>query len=211
MSYSAVLFDLDGTLVDSIALWMKAYRETLGSWGLEMSEKEFLDTVYSKNAHFRDVLARFGREDDAGVFRIERDALYTGMLRKEVEWIAGAKEVLDALRPHHRLGMVTGSFQSYVDAIDSCLGISSYFEHTVTCDETAGRSKPQPYPLQLAAEKMGVPVSSCLYVGDQQFDVDAAKAAGMTMCLIPEKYTPDDAHTDVDLVLQSISDLPTLL
>ncbi len=192
MTYSAILFDLDGTLVDTISLWQEAYLSTLRSEGIDMDMGEFMARIYSGNAHFNTVFAELGfPEDEWQRIRKKRDDKYCKLLSTKAKWMDGAEDFLDQIRKKYPIGMMTGSWKSYVDAMDKPLDVYSKFKATVTCDETQnGRSKPKPDGLLLLAEKMEVDPKSCIYIGDQPFDIDASNSAGMTSCLLWQEWTP---------------------
>ncbi|MBT3293421.1 HAD family phosphatase [Candidatus Peregrinibacteria bacterium] len=209
MKYSAILFDLDGTLIDTIPLWQKAYLQTLHDEGINMELDEFMERIYHKNEHFITIFKEFGfPEKEWERIREDRDSRYCDLLRNNSEWIDGALEMLNAAKVESPIGMMTGSWKRYTDAIDEKLGIYDKFESTITCDDTqGGRSKPHPYGLELLANKMGVEPEKCLYIGDQLFDIEAANAAGMTSCLIWQEWTPIGADENAKVVCENYEEL----
>ena len=212
MKYSAILFDLDGTLVETIHLWQKAYLEMLNAHGIAMSLEDFMERVYYPNAHYRDVLKAEGLQEDIETFREERDALYCALLREQTQWVDGAQDVLSKARSTSAVGMMTGSWQRYVDSIDEKLSVSPHFQAIVTCDDTqGGNSKPRPYGLELCAERLHVDPKQCIYIGDMHYDITAANAAGMTSCLVWGEHTPVGADENADLVFDSLKDVLTIL
>ena len=212
MKFGAVLFDLDGTLLDTIGLWIRAYLQTMHNAGVEMSTEEFLLTTYTQNRHFEDVLAHYGLDPSHGdVLRAERDALYTQLLTSEPLWIEGAEEALGRSEKMYPTGIVTGSHLHYIEAIEKQIPLRTLVPVLVTCDEVKGRNKPHPDGLLFAAQRLKISPEQCLYIGDQIFDMEAAKAAGMTSCLYWNEFTPALAGQEADMSITSLSELPSLL
>ena len=171
-----MLFDLDGTVVDSgaiiLASMRHATREVLGS---EHTDDELMRAVGGP-----------GLEAQLGVFAPDRvDELvqvyraHNEPLHDTLEACAGMEDVLLRLyKSGHRLGVVTAKRRSTVELAFARVPIEHLFETVVGGDETE-KHKPDPEPLLLAAERMGVDPATAAYVGDSPFDMRAAKAAGM--------------------------------
>jgi HAD superfamily hydrolase (TIGR01509 family) len=210
MSYAAVIFDLDGTLVDTITLWTRAYVDSLEDIGVSMSDEDFIENLYTKASHVHTVLEGIGKLETVDAFRTSRDARYIRALETSAVWIAGAEEVLTELKGRTRIAIATGSHRSYTDPLDAKLGLSRYAEMIITCDDVE-QGKPEPDMLLLAAERLHLQPSECLYVGDQMFDVAAAHSAGMPCWVVPNANTPNEAKQKADTVIHSLAELLTLL
>ena len=176
MSRPVVLFDLDGTVVDSgaiiLASMRHATREVLGQ---EYGDDELMQAVGGPGleAQFA-VFAPDRVEELVRVYRAHNEPLHD-----ELEACAGIEDVLVRLRAEgRRLGVVTAKRRSTVELAWASVPLSHLFETIVGGDETE-RHKPDPEPLLLAAERMGADPAETAYVGDSPFDVLAAKAAGM--------------------------------
>jgi pyrophosphatase PpaX len=100
-------------------------------------------------------------------------------LHETLECCLGMEDVLARLKEEgRRLGIVTAKRRVTVDLAFAKLPIGHFFDVVVGGDETE-RHKPDPAPLLLAAERLGVDPDDCVYVGDSPFDIRSAKAAGM--------------------------------
>ncbi len=204
----ALLFDLDGTLVDTIPLWIEANIRALKDLRYTMDSETFLHEFYQKGLHFRGILEQCGLDPKHGKsFYSQRDNLYVGLLKENVEWIGNAGEVLTKCAAKIPLGLMTGSRRSFIDALEPKLKLSRLFKTIITYDDTGERMKPNPYGLLLLTKKMIVEPQSCLYVGDQDVDAKAARAVGMMCCIIPRNETPKEAAIEADIVLKNIDDV----
>jgi HAD superfamily hydrolase (TIGR01509 family) len=191
MHYSALLFDLDGTLIDTISLYKQAVMQALKEINIKTTHEEFYEW-YTTPIHLTEILARHGlTEKDVPSVRARRDEIYIDLLRTKSQWIPGAQELMKSL-PSVPLGLVTTSWMTYVNAIDEHLDIKKNFSAIVTVDDTGNLSKPHPHPLLLAADRLGVNPTECLYIGDQLFDIKAAHAAGMECFAVKGEWSPKD-------------------
>ena len=207
MRYSSILFDLDGTLVNSIALYERAVIETMLFFGATLTPERFAE-IYRMSDSIGHWMQEFGIEADRKQeVRAKRDALYMDLLRANVNWYPGAEELLKNLSQDRKLGLVTGSWKTYVDAIEERLPVQKHFKTVITADDMGDFHKPHPHSLLLAADRLGIDPKTSIYVGDQLFDIHAAKAAGMQSAVVLTEYTPEEAAEEADYVLESIADL----
>jgi pyrophosphatase PpaX len=176
LRFPVVLFDLDGTVVDSggiiLASMRHATREVLGR---DFGDAELMQAVGGPGLEAQmEVFAPERVDDLVRVYRAHNEPLHD-----ELEACAGMEEVL--LRLHeqgHRLGVVTAKRRSTVELAFARVPIAHLFETVVGGDETQ-KHKPDPEPLLLAAKRMNARPDETAYVGDSPFDIRAAKAAGM--------------------------------
>jgi pyrophosphatase PpaX len=176
MKFPVVLFDLDGTVVDSgaiiLASMRHATREVLGS---EHTDEELMQAVGGPGLEAQ--LAAFGPDDVDELVRVYR--AHNEPLHEELEACVGMEDVLVQLHEEgRRLGVVTAKRRATVELAFARVPIAHLFETVVGGDETE-KHKPDPEPLLLAAERMGIDPTTAAYVGDSPFDMRAAKAAGM--------------------------------
>jgi pyrophosphatase PpaX len=174
--FPVVLFDLDGTVVDSggiiLASMRHATREVLGR---DFGDAELMQAVGGPGLEAQ--MAVFAPDQVDELVRVYRD--HNEPLHEELEACAGMEGVL--LRLHEegrRLGVVTAKRRSTVELAFARVPLAHLFETVVGGDETE-KHKPDPEPLLLAAERMHARPAETAYVGDSPFDIRAAKAAGM--------------------------------
>ena len=174
--FPVVLFDLDGTVVDSgaiiLASMQHAAREVLGR---DYPEEVLMGAVGGPGLEAQMHALDPERVDElVQVYRAHNEPLH-----EELECCAGMDDVLVRLKEEgRRLGVVTAKRRATVDLAFASVPLGHLFDTVVGGDETE-RHKPDPEPLLLAAQRMGADPRRCAYVGDSPFDVMAAKAAGM--------------------------------
>jgi pyrophosphatase PpaX len=196
MRFETVLFDLDGTVVDSgaiiLASMQHATREVLGR---DYSDEELLQTVGGPGLEAQmHALAPEQAERLVTVYRAHNEPLHG-----ELEACAGMEDVLVRLRDEgRRLGVVTAKRRSSVELAFAHVPLGHLFETVVGGDETE-RHKPDPEPLLLAAERLGADPAGTAYVGDSPFDVRAAKAAGMFAVAVTWGRIHDRARLGAEL------------
>jgi len=174
--FPVVLFDLDGTVVDSgsiiLASMRHATREVLGR---DFGDAELMQAVGGPGLEAQ--MAVFGPERVEELVRVYR--AHNEPLHDELEACEGMEDVLVRLHEEgRRLGIVTAKRRSTVELAFARVPVAHLFETVVGGDETE-RHKPDPAPLLLAAERMGIDPATAAYVGDSPFDIRAAKAARM--------------------------------
>ena len=176
MRFGTVLFDLDGTVVDSGAIILASMRHaTLEVLGRDYSDEELLQAVGGPGLEAQMyALAPEHVERLVDVYRAHNEPLH-----EELQACAGMEDVLVRLHEEgRRLGVVTAKRRSTVELAFDRVPLGHLFETIVGGDETE-RHKPDPEPLLLAAERLGADPAGTAYVGDSHFDVRAARSAGM--------------------------------
>jgi pyrophosphatase PpaX len=176
MRFPTVLFDLDGTVVDSGAIILASMRHaTREVLGREYSDEELLRTVGGPGLEAQMQTLDPERADElVNVYRAHNIPLHD-----ELEACVGMEPVLVRLRDEgRRLGVVTAKRRDTAELAFATVPLGHLFEVIVGGDETE-RHKPDPEPLLLGAERLGADPAQTAYVGDSPFDTLAAKAAGM--------------------------------
>jgi pyrophosphatase PpaX len=176
MRFETVLFDLDGTVVDSGGIILASMRHaTQEVLGRDYSDEELMQAVGGPGLEAQmSALAPDHVEQLVDVYRAHNEPLHD-----ELEACAGMDDVLVRLRDEgRRLGVVTAKRRLTVELAFAQVPLGHLFETIVGGDETE-RHKPDPEPLLLGAERLGADPAATAYVGDSPFDVRAAKAAGM--------------------------------
>lgn len=184
----AVLWDMDGTLVDSEKLWDISMHELYTRMGGVLTPEVRESTVGgSAESVMRIVYGDLGLEPDPVAMAESADWLhdYTGELfEKGLPWRPGAQELLDRLTAAGiPMALVTNTRRELAERALNSIG-RHYFSVTVCGDEVAN-GKPAPDPYLRAAELLGVPVAHCLAVEDSVTGTASAEAAGCPVLVVP--------------------------
>ena len=180
MAFAAVLFDLDGTLLDTAPDMVGALNALRAEASLLPMPYDMIRSVVSHGAG-RLVKAGFPDADPDAALRLQRRFLeiYRGALSRETRLFPGMDTVLDALaRLKIKSGIVTNKPAWLTEPLLGELGLRTRFACVVSGDTVAER-KPHPLPLLHAAALAEVAPAECVYVGDAERDVQAAHAAAM--------------------------------
>jgi len=184
----AILFDWDGTLVNTAEASYRCYEKLFGSYGIAFDRDAFRRT-YSPNWHL--TYSALGLAEERWAEADARWLEHYG--EEEVVLIDGAREaLLRVRRAGLRAGIVTSGDRVRVARELTGLGVADLFE-VVVCAEDIVYRKPHPEALLLALDKLGVAAAEAVYVGDSPEDVQMARAAGVMTVGIPGGFPNRDA------------------
>jgi HAD superfamily hydrolase (TIGR01509 family) len=204
----AVIFDLDGLLVDSEPVWddvrEKLARDRGGRWhkGAQRDMMGMSSTEWSRYMHERIGLA----ESPAEINRLVVERM---LARYEAgpPWLPGAVEAVRRLASAFVLGLASSSNRELIDAVLDAGGITGLFAATVSSEEVAA-GKPAPDVYLEAARRLGRAPVECVAIEDSHSGIRSAKAAGMRCVAIPNlHFPPGDALAEADVVLGSLEQL----
>lgn len=215
LSVSAILIDLDGTLLHSAPELAEAANRMLRDMGRPAVLQDLLMSYIGNGISWlvkRALTGDMHAEPDAGLYQQALpifDKHYAGLLLQSKPF-AGVSEGLGAMKAAgFRLGCITNKAARYTEPLLKGLGLSGYFEIVLSGDSLPEK-KPHPMPLLHAAKFFGVPVEQVLMIGDSLNDTVAARAAGCPIFCVPYGYNhgkPVDG-LDLDAV---IANLPAAL
>ena len=206
--FRAVIFDMDGVLVDSEAFYWRELRDFAAASGLEVTKEELNAQVGMSHADFQRTLQRWwahsGRElspqqaeDTYNVFAAARPRDYRGLMNE------GVPQTLAALRERGvRLALASSSPLANIRQVLAECGIDHAFEH-ITSGEQFERSKPDPQIYLHTLDLLGLPASACCCVEDSVPGIAAGIAAGLTVIAKREDrfgFSQDNAHTIIDTI-----------
>ena len=205
----AVIFDLDGVIVDSEHVWDVARealaRERGGRWhGRAQQDMMGMSSVeWSRYMH--DVI---GLEDPPEEISAEVVRRLEATYREELPLIDGAKEAVAGLAERWPLGLASSSNREIIDLVLDLSDLDRYFRATVSSEEVP-RGKPSPDVYLEAALRLGSNPEETAAIEDSRNGILSARAAGMRVVAIPNMRFPpgEEALAEADVVLRSISEL----
>jgi HAD superfamily hydrolase (TIGR01509 family) len=208
-SPKAIVFDLDGTLIDSEALVKEAHFAACGQMGVAMSETQFLALV-GMHREANDLQLRTYYGDDFPIDRfIELTRAHIGVRAAPLK--PGALELMQALDDLALpFGLATSSRRAWVERHFTAHGLTHRFRAVVTRQDCV-EGKPHPEPYLNASRLLGAAPMDVLAIEDSHAGVRAAHAAGCMTVMIPDLLTADDEMRTKARVLTSLNDVVPLL
>lgn len=177
----AVLWDLDGTLLDSEEYHWLSWRQTMAELGHPIARDQFLATFGLRNDEILPLwLGADATQEEIGRVSREKESLYRKLLREGgVAPLAGAAEWVRRLQGEGWLQAIASSApRANVDVVLEVLGMASFFQAVVSAEDvTAG--KPDPQVFLTAAARLNVAAQACIVVEDSPAGIEAARRAGM--------------------------------
>lgn len=186
----AIIFDMDGSLVDSMWVWKDIDIQYLGRFGLTIPDdlqQKIEGMSFTETAvYFKE---RFALADSVEQIKEDWNRMAWDNYRTRVMLKPGARELLDyCMENGIKLGIATSNSRQIVDMVLQERGISGYFDCIMTSCE-AKKGKPAPDIYLLTAGQMQTAPEKCLVFEDIVFGIQAGKAAGMEVCAVDDAYS----------------------
>lgn len=188
-AYDAIIFDMDGVLIDSEPLWKIAMEFVFGQYGSTLTHQDFQKTV---GLRIDEVIAYWNAHENWGLqdLQIVEDQIthkLISLIEQNPQPLPGVMEMLAFLQSApQKIGLATSSSQKLIETVLSCLEIAHYFDFTYSA-EFEPYGKPHPGVYIKVAQELDVEPQRCLVIEDSFNGVIAGLAAKMKVCCIPEK------------------------
>ena len=209
MRFPVVLFDFDGTVVDSGGIILASMRHATETvLARSYSEQELMANVGGPGLEAQ--MEAFSPDRVEELVRVYR--AHNEPLHDELEAFAGIEDALRTLQEEGRLlGLVTAKRRATVDLAFARLPIAHYFDTVVGGDETE-LHKPNPAPLVLALDRLDATADQAAYVGDSPYDMQAAQAGGLHAVGVTWGGIHDRAAlADADVIVDTAEELLDVL
>ncbi len=209
---AALIFDMDGVLIDSEALHVRSKRDALAAAGVTVPEERFaLYTGRSDKVMIDDLAAEHGLTPEQGERILRHKAEIYSSLEHELQPVPGALDFVRWAARHFRLALATSANHRNRLAHTEALGIGSLFETAV--DSARFRNpKPSPEVFQIAINDLGLNPANCWVIEDATNGIVAAKAAGCTAVGITTSFSPAELYASgADLVIERFPELQDTL
>ena len=188
----AVIFDLDGTLVDSMWMWKNIDIEYLKRFNIDLPpnlQSDIEGMSFTETAHY--FKRRFEIEDSIDKIKSDWNKMSEDMYRNDIKLKNGAKSLLEFLKENNiKIGLATSNSKELTNICLEAVGIKEYFDCIVTgCDVTKGKPDSEIYLKN--ANILNVLPEKCLVFEDIPVGITAAKNAGMQVCAVYDDYSKE--------------------
>lgn len=194
-AHGAVIFDMDGVMVQTAPQHFAAWRQVLAEMGREFSKDEFRATFGRRNQEIlRHILGDGISEVQVEVLGRKKEERYRALVRGEVEAAPGFIPLLEALRDNEfKIAVGTSAPRQNVELILDVLSVRERLDVVVTAEDV-DRGKPDPETFLLAAQRCNIEPKGCVVFEDSVAGIEAARAAGMRCVGVGR---PDIAQADL--------------
>jgi HAD superfamily hydrolase (TIGR01509 family) len=205
----AVIFDLDGLLIDSESVWDQARRDYVvehgGSWRKEATREMMGMSSVEWSRYVRE---RLGVDRPDERISAEVAGRVAELYERKLPLVPGAVEAVRRLAAGWRLGLATSSNREVIDQVLAGAGLEACFEATVSSEEV-GAGKPAPDVYLETARRMEVAPAGCVAIEDSHNGILSARAAGMAVIAVPNPHFPpgEEALAAAARVLPTIQEL----
>jgi len=198
----AVIFDLDGTLVDNNSFHLQTWKNYLEKTGRNISDEEYNANINGRTN--KDVIQYiFGdkmHDEDILKYSLEKEALYREIYAPFIKPVNGLLELLEALKSKNiPMAIATSGIQPNIDFMFEHIPIKKYFKAIVNSSHIS-RGKPEPEIYLKAASLLGIAPSNCLVFEDAVVGINSARAAGMKVIAIATTH-PKEELSGADMIV----------
>jgi beta-phosphoglucomutase len=202
----AVIFDMDGVLVDSADAQWESWRLLAEENGRAVTRGQFASTFGRQNRDIIPIL--FGGVSPQRLLALSerKEFLYRDLIRAQPPIVAGAVDLVQSLQAAGiRLAIGSSGPRANIDLVLAAMGVADAIAVIVSADDVT-RGKPDPQVFQLAAERLGISSQRCIVIEDAPAGVAAARAAGARSVAVLRHHSREEFR-DADWVVESLSDL----
>jgi beta-phosphoglucomutase family hydrolase len=204
----AVIFDMDGVLVDSEPLHFKAWQALVEQTGASYQESDHHEFRGRSGTYVATTVAkRYKIEKSVSEMLKETEHNLFLFLKEHAPIRPGVKEFLKYLKEHKiPCAVASSSTSTAISHVLDLLDLSGYFQ-SITCGQDVEHSKPAPDIFLLAAKRLNVQPADCLVIEDSENGVNGAKAAGMTCVAVPCLATMSHDLSKADYLINNLSEI----
>ncbi len=217
----AVLFDIDGTLLNTTEVYYRIAEESWVKVGLPPPDRKLLKRIMASGKPFwkywNDLVPEEFRDNEAMKAQVKQveQVIWKDMFLREAELIDGAREVIQLLYGLGcKLGLVTTDWgeEKYIPFRRAGVPVDKYFSSVITRQEVT-KLKPSPEPIEICLKKLGVFPNMAVYVGDAPIDIQAGNAAGvLTVGVLTGVGTRKSLELQQPvMILDSVADLTSVM
>jgi phosphoglycolate phosphatase len=207
MAIKIILFDLDGTLIDSSVDICNALNYAIEGTGINPVSVSRTITLIGEGVSrlIEKLLKAENCNADKELLLKRYLEYYSAHMADNTPLYPGVKDTLEALGEYRKV-IITNKRQDASAKILDTLGIAVYFDFIAGSDTTPGK-KPSPIPIQFVLEKFAIKPEEAVIIGDSNFDIEAGKAAGIKTIAVTYGYRPVDALQQADYIVDKMPDV----
>lgn len=205
MSLKALLFDMDGTLVDSDPIHVAVFIDFLAERGISLTEDEYLRRIHGRIN--TEIFAEFLPDEDPHEMDLAKEAAYRARVGDTMETMPGALDLIDrARRAGLGLGLVTNGPRANVEAVLRATRLGNAFDCLVSSNDIK-RGKPHPDPYLSALNSLGIGADQALVFEDSPSGIRSARTAGIEVIAVASSLPAETlAAEGASLVIQNFND-----
>lgn len=204
----AVIFDMDGLMVDTEPIQSKSFENVIRSYGVEpvFGSSGLVHQVGVRgDKNFRAMKKRYNIADEVEVLRKKRRVEYEKLLEDGIEPMPGLMSLLELLQQKRiHIALASGSPLKHIKFILDSIGATKYFE-VIISGEDVRHGKPNPECFIKTSQLLKIPAEKCLVIEDAESGVNAACKIGMKVIAVPSRHTDKHTMVNADKVLSSLA------
>jgi HAD superfamily hydrolase (TIGR01509 family) len=203
----AVIFDMDGVIVDSEPINYEVIRITFEKAGVEISKKEFIEEWVVKGTGSREAIKRHDIKMSLEDLQKIKKKIYLDVLKRKVKLKPDAKRTIINLHKKYKLALASQGHRYNVDIIVKKFKLSKFFQ-AIIGKQDVNKGKPNPEIFLKASKELKVKPEECLVIEDTEKGIIAAKRAGMICIAVPDSWTKRyNDFSKADLVVNLLGEI----
>jgi HAD superfamily hydrolase (TIGR01509 family) len=203
----AVIFDMDGVIVDSEPINYEVIRITFEKAGVKISKKEFIEEWVVKGTGSREAIKRHDIKMSLEDLQKIKKKIYLDVLKRKVKLKPDAKRTIINLHKKYKLALASQGHRYNIDIIVKKFKLSKFFQ-AIIGKQDVNKGKPNPEIFLKASKELKVKPEECLVIEDTEKGIIAAKRAGMICIAVPDSWTKRyNDFSKADLVVNLLGEI----
>ena len=204
----AILFDMDGVVIDSEPLYERVQERGLAQYGIQLSRSDYLNFKGLSEAMVFDILEQdYGIKWDRERVQRESRAILLEEFRQNLKFMEGFPEIINNFSNGYIFGLVTSTGRDFLDEVDKILPVKKYFQEIVAGGDTSD-TKPHPGPYLEMMRRLEVEPHQALVIEDSINGIRSGKMAGAAVIGLAATYHCEEL-AEADICVKSLKDITT--
>ncbi|MDO8503076.1 MAG: HAD family phosphatase [bacterium] len=203
----AVLFDMNGIIIDDEHIHEMAFRETVKPYNIDLDHQAYLDCCAGKTdrAGYEQIAEKFPATLPIDDLLRQKSQMYLQLFPANKKDYPGVIDLIHSLAKDFTLALTSSSSRDEVDLITKEFGINQEFKLTISANEVT-KGKPDPEPYRITAQKLGFKPEECVVIEDSKSGVISAKAAGCYCIGVTTTHSKEDLKR-ADIIVDAFSNM----